>query len=119
MRVSSSYIKLLLRILETMCTTEKKKKKKKCTFPLFTMTQCNTATLTIEPISIVQIALSFFFDWYDISDKIMFLQELSNIKMSNRLNEHSYLLIVKKWKLPRSYVSSQLVHDKFCVQFWE
>ena len=27
---------------------------------LFTMTQCNTATLAVEPISILQITLSFF-----------------------------------------------------------
>ena len=50
--VISALIKLLLRILETMCTTEK--------MQLFTMTQCNTATLTVETISILQITFILF-----------------------------------------------------------
>ena len=108
--VISAWIKLLLRILK-LCAQQKK-----FNFPLFTMTQCNTATLAVEPFSVLQIALSFF-DLHDISDKIMFLQESSIIKMSNRLNEHSSLLIARKWKLPCSYISSHSVTTNFVYNF--
>ena len=40
--------------------------------------------------------LFFFFDRYDISDAVMFVQETSNVNMSNRLNGHTSLLIAKK-----------------------
>ena len=81
------------------------------------MTQCNTATLAVEPISILQITPSFFFNWYDISDKIMFLQKTSNIKMSNRLNEHSSLLTGQEAKAAL-FISSHSVHVKVRVQSW-
>ena len=49
-----------------------------------------------------------FIFFIDIGDKIRFLQESSNVKMSNRLDEHSYLLIVKKWKCLHTLVVCQL-----------
>ena len=61
------------------------------TFLFFRMTRYNTATLALELISFIQITLLFFLT--EIDDKIMFLQESNTIKMSNRLNEHSSLLI--------------------------
>ena len=88
------------------------------TLLFFRMARCNTATLAVELISVLQIILSFFLTGID--DKIMFLQESSTVKMSNRLNEHSSLsslLIAKKWKLPYSYVGSPSVHVLFLLQF--
>ena len=71
------------------------------TFLRSRMTQYNTATLALEPTSILQIALSFFLTEND--DKTMFMQESFNTKMSNRINKDSSLLTVKKLKLPGSY----------------
>ena len=45
----------------------------------------------------------------------MFLQETSNIKMSNRLNEHSSLLIAQEAEAA-SFISSHSVHVKVRVQ---
>ena len=53
----------------------------------------------------------------EIDGKIMFREESSNRKMINRHNKHSSLLIVNKWKLPCSYVSSLSVHILFLLRF--
>ena len=49
-----------------------------------------------------------FIYFIDIGDKIRFLQESSNVKMSNIPDEHSYLLIVKTWKCLHTLVVCQL-----------
>ena len=61
----------------------------------------NTSSKAMEWLfcfSVVNLMLGcfFFFDRYDISDAVMFVQETSNVNMSNRLNGHTSLLIAKK-----------------------
>lgn len=99
-------------MLEIMSTTEKMQFNSGIFYANFLifrmqrkMTRCNAATLVLEPISILQISFFFFFFLTEIVDKIMCLQESSNIKMSRRLNQHSSLLNVKNWKLPYSFIT--------------